>query len=160
MRQGSGGFGVSRDSSAATIFASGSGALGLGAFDPVQLCQTRQIGGRPHGAVGDDDRQQYKVVVLRLAVARLVVLDLLPIADPVGDQNQERLGLGDRVEQAGLPEMSVTQMRLIDEYVSAGQCGLDRLLEGECDSAVGRVITQEDAQGLKATAQVRLCPNE
>jgi hypothetical protein len=137
VRQGSGGFGVSRDSRAATIFASGSGALG----------QTGQIGGRPRGAVGDDDGQQYELVVLRLAVARLVVLDLLPIADPVGDQNQECLGLGDRVEQAGLPEMPVPQMRLIDEYVSAGQCGLDRLLEGECDGAIGCVITEEDAQG-------------
>ena len=78
--------------------------------------------------------------------SRLAVLDLLPIADPVGDQTQERLSLGDGVEQAGLPEMPMPQMRLIDEHVGAGQCGLDRLLQGECDGAVGRVIAQEDAQ--------------
>jgi hypothetical protein len=36
-------------------------------------------------------------------------------------------------------------MRLIDKHVGAGHCGLDRLLEGEGDGTVGRVITQEYA---------------
>jgi len=118
----------------------------LRALDPVQLCEARQVGGRPLGAIGDDDRQQDEGVILHFAVERLVILELLPIAGPVGDEDQERLGLGDGVEQARLPKMPVAQMRLIDEYIGAAQAILDRTLEAECDSAVGGVIAQEDTQ--------------
>ena len=106
----------------------------------MQLCEARQVGGRPLGAIGDDDRQQDEGVILHLAVERLVILELLPIAGPVGDEDQERPGLGDGVEQARLPKMPVAQMRLIDEHIGAGQGLLDRTLEAKCDSAVGRVI--------------------
>ena len=119
---------------------------GLGALDPMELRQSRQVGGRPFGAVGDDDRQQDEAVVLRLAVARLVILDLLPVAEPVGDEDQERLRLGDGVKQRRLPKMAVAQMRLVDEHVRARQRCLDRALEAERESAVRRVIAQEDAQ--------------
>ena len=44
--------------------------------------------------------------------------------------------------------MPVAQMRLINEHIGAGQGILDRTLEVECDSAVGGVIAQEDAQHL------------
>src|SRR5262249_7509521 len=70
----------------------------------------------------------------------------VPIAGPVGDEDQERLGLGDGVEQARLPEMPVAQMRLIDEHIGAAQGILDRTLEAQCRSAVGSVIAQKDAQ--------------
>jgi hypothetical protein len=55
--------------------------------------------------------------------------------------------------------MPVPQMRLIDEHLSARQRGFDRLLEGECDSAVGRVVAKEDAQHSRHRTPVRLCPN-
>src|SRR5262249_30767375 len=71
---------------------------------------------------------------------------LLPIAGLLGDEDQERVGLGDGIEQGRLPEMPVAQMCLIDEHIGATQGILDRMLEVECDSAVWSVIAQEDVQ--------------
>src|SRR5262249_58769808 len=84
--------------------------------------------------------------ILHLAVERLVILELLPIAGPVGNENEKRLGFGNGVEQARLPKVPVAQVRLIDEHVDAAQGILDRTLQAEYDSAVGGVIAQEDQQ--------------
>jgi hypothetical protein len=74
------------------------GRGGLHALDPVQLCEARQVGGRPLGSVGDDDGQQDEGVVPHLTVKRLVILELLPIAGQVGNENEKRLGFGDGIE--------------------------------------------------------------
>ena len=42
--------------------------------------------------------EQDEAVVLRLAVTRLLILDLLPVAEPVRGEDHERLRLGDGVK--------------------------------------------------------------
>ena len=118
----------------------------LGALDPMELRKAGQVGGRPFRAVGDDDREKDEGLVLGLAVERLVILDRLPVAEPVRDEDQERLRLGDGFEQSRLPLIPVAQMRLVDKHVRARQRCLDRALEAERESAVRRVIAQKDAQ--------------
>ena len=100
-RQGSGGFGSSRDCRAATIFASGSGAAGSVLSIQWMLSQSRQVGGRPLCAISDDDRKQDESVIPYLAVASFVVLDLLPVAEPVRDKDQNACAFATASNNAG-----------------------------------------------------------
>src|SRR5262249_49408354 len=95
--------------------------------------------------VGDDDGQEDERVVLGLAIARFVVLELLPASEPVGDEDQEGLRVGDGIKQLGLPQTAVARVGLVDEYVGTRNRLLARMLEAQCDGEIRRVMAQEDA---------------
>jgi hypothetical protein len=105
-----------------------------------------QIGGRLLGAVSDNDREQDEVGILRFAQKSLIVLKLLPLANSVGDEDQERLDLGNGIEQARLPKMPRTKMSLVDEHVSAGQRIFNRAFEAERERAIRGMKAQENSQ--------------
>ena len=76
----------------------------------------------------------------------IVILELLPIADLIGNKDEEGLGLPDSLVQCRLPEMAISKMCLIDENVRAGNCLLDRCFERERALTVRRVVAQKHAQ--------------
>jgi hypothetical protein len=110
----------------------------------MQLRKAGQVRGRAFGLVGDDNRKKQIVIVLGLPVARLVILDLLPVAELIRDQDDESRRFGDRIEQRRLPQVAISKAGLIDKDLRARLRLLDGCFERQRALPIRRVKAQKN----------------